>query len=225
MNLRQNVPCAAEINAVSHQVIVGANAGAGMDVGKPNPQCLTALLSAMGVQHDVPGDPEDPGPGIIVMRRHLIETAPENQHGVGYNVFGNTGISAPLNEPQEIRVHRSIQRTEGVGPVRARRRITHTHTCPSPAQVCRTGERTAGISRASRIKGANSSLPPRRCRTHTNGLVPSSSASPNVVLDTMDPGARGGTGSRLPATKGLSSWLKHSLLTRSAHRLAGATAD
>jgi hypothetical protein len=63
-------------------------------------QSLTSLFTASGIQHEVPRYPENPGPGIVLVRWCFRETLPYNKKRLSDHVLSIFRVRATLNKLQ-----------------------------------------------------------------------------------------------------------------------------
>jgi hypothetical protein len=110
MYLGEAMPRPAQIDAAGYRVIMRVLVVGVGDARQPDAECLAALLTPVGVEQDVAGNPEHPCPGIINALRDVVDTTPHNDEHLGGNVLSQTGVRASLHEPENIGVHRFVQR-------------------------------------------------------------------------------------------------------------------
>ncbi len=123
-------------------------AGGRRGVADPDRQCVLAVLAAAGIKQAVPGDSEQPGPGLPGPPGGLVEASPRHQERLGDRVLSVTGMDATLREAQHVAVGAGEQRAEPLLALPGQ--CAHIPTCPAPPAVCRPGA-ICGLAKQRRV--------------------------------------------------------------------------
>ena len=107
-------PGGGEVEAPGDEVgVVAAARHVGRErLGQPHGEGVAPALAAAGVEQDLPGDPEDPGPPGVRVGGQVLEPAPHDEEGVRRDVLGVGRVHAPGGEPEHVGVPRRVDRAE-----------------------------------------------------------------------------------------------------------------
>ena len=126
MDLGKKRPGPAQINAAADEVSMGINVGCVCCLSQADTKGLPPLLSAAGVQHEIPRDAEEPGPGVILVLRSFRKPPPDYKECLRHYVLGVRRVRAALHKAQEVGVGGLVQRPKGLFPIRGSRKVAHT---------------------------------------------------------------------------------------------------
>jgi hypothetical protein len=71
---------------------------------EPDAKRLASLFSTLSVQHEIARDPENPGPGITLVRRRFGEAPPDDKKCLSDHVLSIHWLRATLHELQQVGV-------------------------------------------------------------------------------------------------------------------------
>lgn len=69
-------------------------------LGEADTESLMALFATPGIEHKIPRNPENPGPGVVLIRWRFGEASPDDQKRFSDQVLSICRLGATLNELQ-----------------------------------------------------------------------------------------------------------------------------